>query len=385
MLKILFTNLVIFISFINGFAQKPAERGGLIFTLGVDTTMIGNFLLHGHDFELEILFRESMTVYKHKGSLFNNGELKSVTGYSYKHIYEETPQDETTYKMYVRNDSTITEIHKGGKKDIFSFKGQGVVNNMIGYPTFFLFPFWPNFAPSIKDSLISQHLWWAQPKIYTIEKKDNQTMRVGSTLMGYLTLHMNEQGKLKSINGIGSSLNLIGSVVPYQNMDSVINAYAERVKIHGDIGPITPNDAVNTNVNSTAFKINYRRPSVRGREIFGSVVPYNKIWRTGANQATTMHIDKPIYFDDQELPAGTYSMFTLPNEDRWTLIFNKELGIWGTDYNADHDILRIPMKIDNLRESVELMTIEVKPYKEGGIFQIIWEKKMASVYFDTIE
>jgi hypothetical protein len=383
MLKILFTIMVIFFSIINGFAQKPIERGGLIFTLGIDTTMLGNYMLKDHDFELEILIRESMKVYKQKGSLFSNGELKSVTGYSHKHTDEETPQEETTYLMYVRNDSTITEILKDGKKNVFSFKGHGIVNNMIGHSTFFLFPFWPIFSPSIKDSLISQHLWWETPKKYTIERKDNRTMRVGSTLMGYLTLHLNEQGKLESINGVGSSLNLIGSVVPFLNMDSVVNTYAKKDKVQGNIGLLTPIQPINTVINGTTFKITYSSPSVRGREIFGSVVPYNKIWRTGANRSSTIQIDKPIYFSGQELPAGAYSIFTLPKEDYWILIFNKEVGIWGTEYNAQHDILRIPMKIENLGESLEQMTIEVKPYNDGGIFQIIWEKKMASVYFNN--
>ncbi|CAN5618002.1 hypothetical protein BH23BAC1_BH23BAC1_04300 [soil metagenome] len=381
--KFLVSIFIIFISSSNNFAQNTIERGGLIFTLGVDTTMVGNFLLRGQEFELDILVKENMTVYRQKGSFFSNGELKSVTGNSYKHFYKEKPQDETTYKMYVKNDSTFTEIHQGEKKEMFIYKGQGVVNNMIGHTTFFLFPFWPVFSPPTGDSLISQHLWWEKPKIYTIKRKDKLQMRVGSILMGYLTLHLNEYGKLQSIDGVGSSLNLIGSVVPYQNMDSVINANALRVKLFGNKGPVTPADSLNTVINTTLFKLNYRRPSVRGRIIFGSVVPYNKVWRTGANQATTLQIDKPVYFGVQELPPGTYSVFTLPKENDWTLIFNKEVGIWGTDYNTDHDILRIPMKIYHLEEPVELMTIEIRPHNNGGVFQIIWENKMASVYFDS--
>lgn len=80
MKKFLVTIIITFVSFSNGFAQKTTERGGLIFTLGVDTTMLGNFLLRGQDFELDILVRASMTVYSQKGSFFSNGELKSVTG-----------------------------------------------------------------------------------------------------------------------------------------------------------------------------------------------------------------------------------------------------------------------------------------------------------------
>ncbi|HSI76975.1 MAG TPA: DUF2911 domain-containing protein [Lunatimonas sp.] len=382
MKKSLVSIIIAFISF-TGYSQDSSEQGGLLYTLGVDTTMLGNFILRGLDFELHILVRESMTITKQKGSFFGNGELKSVSGSSYKHFYMENPQDVTTYNMYVKNDSTFTEINKGENKQVFVYKGQGIVNNMIGNSTFFLFPFWPHFSPSIGDSLVSQHLWWEKPRKYTLQRQNHQTMKAGSTLMGYLTLHLNEQGKLESIDGIGSSLNFIGSVVPHFNMDSVINTYAERVKMHGNIGPIILRDTLNTVINNVVFEIKYRRPSVRGRIIFGSVVPYNKIWRTGANQATTLQIDRPVYFGDQELPAGTYSIFTLPKEEGWTLIFNKEVGIWGTDYNAEHDVLRVPMKVENIEESVELMTIEIKPFDKGGVFQIIWDKKKASVHFDT--
>lgn len=159
MKKFLVSTIIAFIGFSSSFAQMATEQGGLIYTLGVDTTMVGNFLLKDQHFELYILFRESMTVYKQKGSFFKNGELKSVTGYSYQHLYMESPQDEFTYKLYVKNDSTFTEIYNQGKQQIFSYKGQGIVNNMIGHPTFFLFAFWPNFSPALGDSLISQHLW----------------------------------------------------------------------------------------------------------------------------------------------------------------------------------------------------------------------------------
>ncbi|MEX2568295.1 MAG: DUF2911 domain-containing protein [Cyclobacteriaceae bacterium] len=383
MVKFLGSIFIILISFSDSFAQRTTERGGLIYTLGVDTTMVGNFLLRGQEFELEILVIGNSTVYKQNGSLFSNGELKSVTGISYKHFFGEKPQDESTFKMYVKNDSTFTEIHQGDKKEMYIHKGQGVVNNMIGSTTFFLFPFWPAFSPPTGDSLISQHLWWEKkPKTYTITRKDKSQMRVGSTLMGYLTLHLNENGKLQSIDGVGSSLNLIGSVVPFLNMDSVFHANALKVKMYGNIGPINQADSLNIVINTTRFKLNYKRPAVRGRKIFGNVVPYNKVWRTGASLATTLQIDKPVYFGDQELPPGTYSMFTLPNEDGWTLMFNREVGIWGTDYNADHDILRLPMTIYHLEESVERMTIEIKPYNKGGVLQIIWENLMASVYFD---
>jgi hypothetical protein len=378
--------ILISVLFLHGYpalSQKIKTEGYLIYTLGVDTPMIGSYKLKGKDFELTVLSREYATVYKQKGNFYNNGELKAVEGYSYLVEYGKEPQNKRTYKLYVKDDSTHTEISTGENNRSFVYKGKGIVNNMIGHTTFFLLPFWTRYSPPVRDSFTSQHMWWSKPKTYVIKRPDQKTMRVGSTLMGFLTLDLDDRGNLKSINGIGSSLNVIGHVFPYRDMDSTIKAFALREHLSGSIGPNNKSDSVIASINSTNVKIYYNKPSMRGRQIFGSVVPYNRFWRTGANQATLFRIDKPIYFNEKELPAGRYSIFTLPKEEGWTLMFNKDVGIWGTDYDPNHDALRVPMKVESLNEPVELMTIDIRPIDGGGVLTIRWERKMASVFFTT--
>ena len=117
--------------------------------------------------------------------------------------------------------------------------------------------------------------------------------------------------------------------------------------------------------------------------IFGEVVPWNRFWRTGANAATKISLNQPIYFSGKELPAGEYSIFSMPAQNGWTMMFNKESNIWGTDYNSDNDVLRIPILIEHLQEPVELLTIELVPAGKGGVINVIWEKLKASVSFTT--
>ena len=376
-------SLVLFLLLNSVFSQTNKIEGYLIYTLGVDTPMIGSYKLNGQDFELTVLSREYATVYKQKGTFYNNGELKSVEGYSYKVEYAKAPQNTQTYRLYVKDDSTHVEIKTGENVGSFVYKGRGIVNNMIGHTAFFLLPFWPRFSPPVSDSLVSQHMWWSKPKTYTIKRVNQHTMRVGSTLMGFLTLYLDNDGNLKSIDGLGSSLNVMGHVFPYRDLDSTINSFALQEHVLGKIGPNNKSDSVITSIKSTNIKLYYNRPSMRGRQIFGNVVPYNRFWRTGANQATFFWFDKPIYFNGNELPAGQYSIFTLPKEDGWTLMFNKDVGIWGTDYDPNHDVLRVPMKVTELSEPVELMTIEVLPFNSGGILNVKWESKIASVHFTT--
>lgn len=110
---------------------------------------------------------------------------------------------------------------------------------------------------------------------------------------------------------------------------------------------------------NTYVKIVYGQPYKRGRDIFGQLVPYNEIWRTGANEATELTTTKDISFGGEELKAGTYALFTIPKEDDpWTIILNSELGQWGAfEYHSDFDVLRIKAPAIEKETSTEPFTV----------------------------
>ena len=109
--------------------------------------------------------------------------------------------------------------------------------------------------------------------------------------------------------------------------------------------------------NGTAITINYNAPSVRDRVIWGDLVPFNEVWRTGANTATKITLDKNTEIDGQQLAAGTYALFTIPTEKTWTVIFNSESDQWGAyKYNKDKDVLRVTVEPVKAAEKTEQMT-----------------------------
>ena len=113
-------------------------------------------------------------------------------------------------------------------------------------------------------------------------------------------------------------------------------------------------------VGTATVTINYGAPSVNGRSIFGDLIPYNEIWRTGANEATTIEVSEDILVEGETLPAGKYAMFTIPGEEAWTIIFNKEADQWGAyDYDEAQDALRVEAQPTPLEENVEVMQLEV--------------------------
>lgn len=143
--------------------------------------------------------------------------------------------------------------------------------------------------------------------------------------------------------------------------------------------PASPRDSVSATIGGATVTVNYGRPSKRGREIFGALVPYGTPWRTGANEATAFTTTKALRFGSATVPAGSYTLFTLPAQDgTWQLIINKQTGQWGTAYDAKQDLVRIPMTVSQTPAVVEQMQITVSA---GGELAVLWDRTKAVATF----
>jgi hypothetical protein len=123
-------------------------------------------------------------------------------------------------------------------------------------------------------------------------------------------------------------------------------------------------------IDGAKIVIDYSSPSVKGRKIFGGLEPYGKVWRTGANEATTFDVDKNVKIEGKELPKGKYALFTIPGENEWTIIFNKTASQWGAfKYKEAEDALRVTVKPGKTDKLVEQFNIAV----DGNKVIIRWE------------
>ncbi len=142
---------------------------------------------------------------------------------------------------------------------------------------------------------------------------------------------------------------------------------------------LSPSASVSQTVGTTILDIQYHRPAVRGRQIWGNIVPYGQVWRTGANEATTIRFSDPVQVNGQKVPAGTYSLFSIPNQDRWTLILNRrarQLGAW--EYDPREDVLRFDVKPKAV-PLTEWLTYEIYPASTGTAYvDLYWEKLRVS-------
>ena len=124
--------------------------------------------------------------------------------------------------------------------------------------------------------------------------------------------------------------------------------------------PASPQATATGKIGAANVKIVYCQPSARGRKIMGGLVPYGEVWRTGANEATTIEIDKPVKIEGKDLAAGKYSLFTIPGENEWTIIINKDSKQWGAyKYKQEDDVLRVTVKPTKAAAPAETFNIAV--------------------------
>src|SRR5207244_9749990 len=127
-------------------------------------------------------------------------------------------------------------------------------------------------------------------------------------------------------------------------------------------------------------KTDYSSPRLKGRKMIGGVEPYGKVWRNGANEATTFVTTADVMIGGIHVPAGSYTLFTIPNADKWTLIINKKTGEWGIPYKYEGDELaRVDMKVSKLPSAVENFTISYEKSGSGCTLNIDWDNTRASV------
>ena len=153
-------------------------------------------------------------------------------------------------------------------------------------------------------------------------------------------------------------------------------------------------DLVRATIAGAAIAVDYSRPAMRGRKIFGGLVPWNEVWRTGANAATRFTTSADLVMGAKTIPKGSYTLWTLPTPTGWKLIINTQTRapcegtactlptrppLWGTGYSADSDLVRLDLTVGELPQPVERFTISVEP--QSGVLAMQWETTRVSIPF----
>jgi hypothetical protein len=171
--------------------------------------------------------------------------------------------------------------------------------------------------------------------------------------------------------------------VPDLDVEALARRYAEADARGEGMGPLSPRDTLRATVHGARISVDYSRPSVRGRQVFGGIVPYGEVWRLGADLATHLETDRALVVAGERIPAGAYTLFTVPEPDGWTLMVNEETGQPGTSHDPERDVVRAPMETAPLDAPVERLSILLEEEGEEGVLLIRWDRTEARVPFQV--
>jgi hypothetical protein len=163
------------------------------------------------------------------------------------------------------------------------------------------------------------------------------------------------------------------------DLDALTREFAARDSVGKGLGALSPRHTYRTRVGAANIWVDYSRPGMRGRPIWGALVPYGAVWRMGANEAAHFATDRTIELGTLTLVPGTYTLFLLPTADDWTLIVNSGTGMSGLERDATKDIGRVKLEKQTVERPIEAFTIEVQEANGQGRLVVAWDRTRASV------
>ncbi len=358
----------------------PAQTGEFLVRLGRDTLAIERYTRTADRLEGEQVVRSPRTVHRLYTATFGPGgaierfELvtHNVSGAPgpLERKASATFSGDSAVMIIPRDDSTATMRVKAGPGALpYIGQGWGLIEEMARRA---------RTAGSDHYSVTMLPLGSDEQWEVTATPRGRDSMTIVLGPLGPFRARVDDQGTVLGLSGVGSTMQVTVERVQGLDFAALGKSFAAR-----SLGTLSPADSVRASVGGAALSVRYSRPSMRGRLIFGNVVPWNQVWRTGANQATVLETSADLTVAGTAVPAGKYSLWTIPSPTGWKLIVNKNTGQWGTDYDAQYDLARVDMTVEKLPQAVEQFTIAIEPKGKRGVLKLEWDKTRASIPFSA--
>ena len=371
-------------------AQAPSTAY-IVTRLGVDTVGIERFTRTSKRLEGDLVLRYPVKSYHYVADLGPRGEIKSLhTVVTRPGAVASTPPLLNIVSSF--SDSVaVIQVERNGKSDT-TVSGRKIFHGGAA-PTLFTAP--PAYglyeqelagARLGKDSVVYALVAPGKgpsPSI-TIRRRGADSVSFTSSFFPNWTevARVDSRGQIMGIDASATTVKTVAQRVPSLDFQGIIGRWSAYEAAHGGpIGQMSPPDTVRAAIGGANVAIAYSRPLKRGRVIFGNIVPWNQVWRTGANAATMFTTDKDLVFGNTVVPAGKYTLWTLPTPTGARLIINSETGQWGTDYHQDKDFARVDLNARQLSQPVEQFVIDLTPQGPGGLLRMAWDDREYSIPF----
>jgi hypothetical protein len=366
----------------------PAS-GGFVTQLGTDTIAIERYTRTPNRLEGDVALRSPrVRVIHYSAELDANGRMNSLTTTVRRPSMTTAPA--VMSQTITFGARTTVETLRNGQRDTTS--GARTYEG-VGVPTI------PSEPPSygLYEQMIASNLEGnATARLTQIGGPGPQTAPLALTWRGpdsvqfssgffpptpWLEIAAVENGRIVGVNSMGTTIKTIAHRDDNLNFNDVLNAWMARETASGAMGPASTLDTASASINGANLEVVYSRPAKRGRVIFGNVVPWGEVWRTGANAATQLTTTRDLVIGGTTVPAGKYTLWTLPTPHGAQLIINSQTGQWGTDYDSKRDFARVNLTTTTLPTPMERFTIGIAPAGSGGVLRMAWDDRMYSIPF----
>jgi hypothetical protein len=364
-------------------AQNTPPTGAFIVRLGTDTTAVERFTRSGNAYQVEQALRSPRTSFRHTHlELTPTGEIATIFLMFHSIDQPSGPLLGSTQLSYGSGDSATVEQKRGDSASTRRVPAR--VGAVPSLPQSFLayelaaMRMRSTDADSMTVTLVNPS-GDPTPVVVTRVGRDSMTFR-----LPFLTYraHVDTVGRITRLyQPRGTSVERVLDV----DVNQIAKTWAALDASGKAMGPLSPRDSVSARVGEAAVSIRYARPSKRGRVVFGDIVPWDSVWRTGANDATVLTTDRDLVIGGTMVPAGSYTLFTIPSRSGTRLIINRETlrdgePLAGTDYDASKDFARIAMSTKALAAPVQQFTIDITPRGAGeGVLRLAWDRREMTV------
>ena len=346
------------------------ETYGFVAVLGNDTTSVERVTRGGNRIVGDAIGRSPTVTRRHwEAELAPNGAIKSWSMDTY--IPNAPPADQRIHHTAVFSDraTSFTRRTSAGER-AWAYQRQYVETvpwNAFVYATWELLLDAARRQPDSTPARIGQYFFegWDEGHVgyADIARRPDGSYAISSTgLAGTGTARVDANGRLTSYSGQGTTYKQeVRRITDVPDIDAIAQRFAADERRTGLARFLSPRDTVRATVGGASLTIDYGRPVRRGRTLVGALLPYDEVWRTGANAATQLTVSAPVDLAGVPLRAGTYTLWTLPTRTGVSLIINGQSGQWGTEYDAGRDLARRPMTVDSVPGNVEQFTIRIVP------------------------
>jgi hypothetical protein len=347
-------------------APESAETWGFVATLGSDTTSVERITREGNRIVSEAVGRSPIVVRRRwEATLAPDGSVRRWSMDT--HIPNAPPGESALHHEMELSDGTIRLVRQTGSdttdRRYVNAYVRTVPWNAFVYGTFELLF---QAARGLPDSTrIGQYFFegWSEGNLgyARVRHLEDGVAGITSTgLSGSGEARFDEQGRMLSYSGEGTTYRQeVRRISDLPDIDAIFERFAADEKAEGVSRMLSARDTMRATIGAANLIVDYSRPLARGRTLLGGLIPYDRVWRTGANAATHLAITAPVRLAGVPLDSGTYTLWTLPARDQVQLIINRQTGQWGTGYQSRNDIARVAMHVDTLDSPVERFTIRV--------------------------